>query len=155
LGIYRFRVLDEASGALLYSRGFSSIFAEWVTTGEAGSVHRTFHESLRFPWPKQPVRVVLERRAEGTLTVPGGFSEVWATTVDPASRSVNRGDATPADARVVTFQEHGPAAQKVDLVLVAAGYSAAEAEKFEADARRLLEALWREEPFRSRRTDFN
>src|SRR5690606_1988262 len=37
----------------------------------------------------------------------------------------------------------------------AAGYSAAEAEKFEADARRLLEALWREEPFRSRRTDFN
>lgn len=155
LGIYRFRVLDQATGTLLYSRGFSSIFAEWVTTGEAASMHRTFHESLRFPWPKQPVRVVLDRRGEGTPTAPGEFEEVWSTVIDPAARAVNRADARSADARVITFQEHGPAAQKVDIVLVAAGYSADEAQKFEADARRLLEALWREEPFRSRRTDFN
>jgi hypothetical protein len=43
----------------------------------------------------------------------------------------------------------------VDLVLVAEGYTEAEAGKFEADARRLLEALFREEPFRSMRADFN
>lgn len=154
LGMYRFRVLDKASGTLLYSRAFSSIFAEWTTTSEAAALYRTFHESLRFPWPKQPVRVVLERRAAGTAQVAGAFEEVWSTEVDPNSRFVNRADAATG-ARVITFQEHGPSATKVDLVLVAEGYTEAQASKFEADAKRLLEALWREEPFRSHRADFN
>jgi Peptidase M64 N-terminus len=35
----------------VYSRGFSSIFGEWETTGEAKSLARTFQESLRFPMP--------------------------------------------------------------------------------------------------------
>ncbi|HSJ16334.1 MAG TPA: M64 family metallopeptidase [Longimicrobiales bacterium] len=154
LGAYRFEVRDAASDALLYSRGFASVFGEWVTTAEAGVMHRTFHESLRFPWPKQPVTVVLQRRGEPQQLAPGAFEEVWRTTVDPASRFVNRADAAPRG-RVLTFQEHGAAASKVDLVLVAEGYTEAEAAKFETDARRLLEALFREEPFRSRRTDFN
>ena len=64
LGVRLFEVHDAASGRLLYSRGFASIFGEWVTTGEARETHRTFHESLRFPWPKQPVRIVLKNRED-------------------------------------------------------------------------------------------
>ena len=33
LGPYRFEVRDVASGALVYSRGFASIYGEWETTG--------------------------------------------------------------------------------------------------------------------------
>ena len=154
LGAYRFEVRDPATNAVLYSRGFGSVFGEWLTTAEAGTMHRTFHESLRFPWPKQPVKVVLQRRGAAQELAPGTFEEVWSTTVDPASRFVNRADAAPAG-RVLTFQEHGAPGVKVDLVLVAEGYTEAESGKFEADARRLLEALFREEPFRSLRTEFN
>jgi hypothetical protein len=50
LGTYRFEVRDNA-GKLLYSRGFDSIYAEWATTAEAGTTHRTFEDSLRFPAP--------------------------------------------------------------------------------------------------------
>jgi hypothetical protein len=154
LGLYRFLVRDSASGELLYSRGFSSIFAEWTTTAEAAALHRTFHESLRFPWPKRPVQVVLEKRAPSTTTRIGEFSEVWSVHVDPASRFVNRAQLTP-QGEVISFLESGPAATKVDIVLVAEGYTEAQAAKFEADARRLLDALFREEPFRSRRASFN
>src|SRR5215210_6496834 len=59
LGKYVFEVRDRASGRVLYSRGFASVYGEWETTDEAKAMNRTFHESLRFPAPDAPVRVVL------------------------------------------------------------------------------------------------
>ena len=154
LGLYRFLVRDAASGQLLYSRGFSSIFAEWTTTAEAAALYRTFHESLRFPWPKRPVLVALEKRAPSSTTQIGEFKEIWSAEIDPASRFVNRAPLAP-QGRVVTFLESGAAATKVDIVLIAEGYTEAQAGKFEADARRLLDALFNEEPFKSQRSNFN
>ena len=52
-GAYGFDVRDAASKALLYSRGFGSIFDEWSTTDEATKITRTFHESVRFPVPRR------------------------------------------------------------------------------------------------------
>lgn len=66
-GKYRFEVRDRSSGRLLDSRGFSSIFGEWQTTGEAKQVARAFGESLRFPAPAAPVQVVLFERDERTI----------------------------------------------------------------------------------------
>src|SRR5580765_3354880 len=42
-GKYFFKVID-AAGTALYSRGFSSIYGEWETTGEAKEADRTFSE---------------------------------------------------------------------------------------------------------------
>ena len=50
LGHYRFEVRDRER-AVLYSSGFASIYGEWETTARSKTVHRTFHESVRFPWP--------------------------------------------------------------------------------------------------------
>ncbi|NIR42915.1 MAG: peptidase M64, partial [Gemmatimonadetes bacterium] len=86
------------------------------TTGEAEAVYRTFHESLRFPWPKAPVRVVLKKRG-----ADDAFHELWSTEVDPAARSVNPADV-PARGTVWTLFEHGPPAEKVDLVILGEGY---------------------------------
>jgi hypothetical protein len=51
--------------------------------------------------------------------------------------------------------ESGPPTEKVDIVLLSEGYRADEIQKFHADARRLVEALFALEPFKSRRADFN
>nr|MBP7618526.1 hypothetical protein [Geothrix sp.] len=48
LGKYCFEVADKATGRLLYSRGFASIYGEWETTDEAKNLDRSFGESLRF-----------------------------------------------------------------------------------------------------------
>jgi hypothetical protein len=149
-GEFFFEVTDLAGGAIIYSRGFSSIFGEWVTTPESKESHRTFHESLRFPWPKGQVKVVLKRRSEDRKS----FREIWATSIDPSSRFAN-GAALTIAPKVRAIVESGPPATKVDLALIAEGYTAAEMDKFRADAKRLTDALFRVEPFKSRKGDFN
>lgn len=149
LGKYVFEVSDAASGRVIYSRGFASIYGEWETTPQVREAHRTFHESLRFPWPKAPVRVALKKRQADQ-----SFGEVWRIEIDPGSRFVNRARPVPLG-DVWTLFEHGTPADKVDIVVLGDGYTAAEREKFHRDVKRLVEALFAVEPFRSRRTDFN
>jgi hypothetical protein len=148
LGTYRFEVRD-AAGKLLYSRGFDAVYAEWATTAEAGTSHRTFSDSLRFPAPPGPARVVLQARNDDQV-----FETVWQVEIDPSSRSIDR--AAPAKQALVEIERNGAPADRVDVLLLGDGYTAAEcATKFRPDAERLVAALFRHEPFRSRRKDFN
>ncbi len=149
LGPYLFEVVDVATNRVLYSRGFASLYGEWETTDEPRTASRTFHESLRFPWPRRPVQVVLEKRGPDGL-----FREIWSAAVDPSSRFVNAADRAPLG-RVWTVFESGPPVEKVDLVILGEGYTEAELPKFHADARRLVDRLFSAEPFRSRKSDFN
>src|ERR1019366_8180101 len=80
-GKYFFQVVDAASGTVLYSRGFSSIYGEWETTGEASEADRTFSESLRFPAPEKPVRIVVQKRDAKNV-----FRDIWSVKVDPADK---------------------------------------------------------------------
>ena len=77
LGGFRVEVVDRATNLVIYSRGFGSIFGEWETTPAAKTEWRTFHDSLRIPWPKAPVQVRIARRApdqsfrrKGSMLVP-------------------------------------------------------------------------------------
>ena len=149
LGKYLFEVIDRRTNRVIYSRGFASIYGEWETTPESREVHRTFHESLRFPWPRRPVQVVLKvRDAENS------FHEIWSTVVDPGSRFVNPTDRAPV-AEVWPLFTGGPPQEKVDLLILGEGYTEDELDKFRADATRLTGALFEEEPFLSRKDDFN
>jgi hypothetical protein len=148
-GVNYFEIVDPKSNAVLYSRGFSTIFGEWRTTEEAQHVGRGFQESLRFPKPDRPVRVrVLERDGRNQ------FSVVWSVEVNPDANDVQRAVA-PALAKPIAIRDNGPPAQKVDLLIMGDGYTQAESAKFEADARRLSDHLFTVEPFRSRAHDFN
>ena len=149
LGKYLFEVVDRRTNRVLYSRGFASIYGEWETTAESREVYESFHESLRFPWPQAPVQVVLKTR-----DAANSFHEIWSTVIDPDSRFVNPADRAPMGEVWPVF-ENGPPAEKVDLLVIGEGYTTAEIPKFHADAARLVDALFEEEPFRSRKGDFN
>jgi len=148
-GKYMFEVLDDATGQRLYSRGFASLYGEWETTSEAKSMHRTFHESLRFPWPKKPVRVVVKKRDDLTT-----FHDIGSFAIDPSARSVNRADLAPLG-KVWAVFESGAPSEKVDIVLLGEGYTEEELPKFHADAKRLVDELFATEPFKRRKSDFN
>lgn len=149
LGPYQFEVRAAGTARVLYSRGFASIYGEWTTTAEARTAHRSFHESLRFPWPAAPVTVAIRKRQADS-----SFRDVWSVEIDPDSRFVNPAPP-PARGRVWTLFENGPAATTVDLLILGDGYTEAELPKFHADVERLVGALFAEEPFKSRRGDFN
>ncbi len=148
LGNYRFEVRD-AGGRVLYSRGFDSIYEEWASTAEAKTTHRTFGESLRFPAPSSPVEIVVQKR-----NAEQAFVTTWQTKLDPADMFVDR--APPPKQTLLEIERHGAPPDKVDLLLIGDGYTAAEcAAKFGPDARRMAQALFAHEPFKSRRADFN
>jgi hypothetical protein len=149
LGQYLFEVVDPATNLALYSRGFASACGEWMTTAEAERIHRTFHESLRFPEPPGSVQVILKERDEGGL-----FHEVWTVEVDPGGPGVDRAGPPPSDGAWTVF-ENGPSPTKVDLLLLGDGYTEDEMEKWHGDARRMADLLFARSPFRERKNDFN
>jgi hypothetical protein len=148
-GVNLFEIVDPKSGEVLYSRGYSTVFAEWKTTDEAQRLTRAFQESLRFPMPSKPVRVRVLARDERN-----GFSVVWSVDVDPAAQDIER-KVAPAPAEPIAIRNNGPSATKVDLLILGDGYTAQEAAKFQADARRLSDKLFATTPFRERAQDFN
>ena len=149
LGKYYFEVIDRATNQVIYSRGFASVYGEWETTAESKERPGTFHESLRFPWPKKAVQVVLKKRDK-----ENAFQQVWSTLVDPSSRFVNPSDR-PAAGKVWSYLDNGPASQKVDLLVIGEGYTEAELPKLRSDVMRLVGKLFATEPFKSRKNDFN
>lgn len=146
-GLYFFKVTDTLTGQLIYSRGFASIFGEWQSTGEPDWA--TFHESIRFPWPLNPVKIVIEKRDAKNIFVP-----IFSFNVDPKSRVVN-----PAilknNYKIYNYLVNGNAKDHVDIVVLGDGYTAKEMKKFRKDVSRLTDELFKVEPFTSRKMDFN
>ncbi len=158
LGRYLLRVRDAASAALLYSKGFDSYFGEYKTTEPAAKgIKRTFSESLLIPFPKKRVRVEVLLRDRQNRPQP-----LFAAEIDPDDMYIIREKAAPAsgtfaatDVLVVEPLKYGPAADKVDLVILGEGYTAAEADKFRADLARFTGTLFSLEPYASLRDRFN
>jgi hypothetical protein len=148
-GQNRLEVVDAKTGDLLYSRGFSTIFGEWRTTDEAGKISRAFQESVRFPKPAKPVRVRILKRDERNQ-----FSVVWSVDVDTDAPDVVRKQES-APAKPIPIRVSGPSPDKVDLLVIGDGYTAADMKKFEADAKRLADHLFTVSPFKERAGDFN
>jgi hypothetical protein len=149
-GKYFFEVLDAPSGRTLYSRGFSSIYGEWETTGEARSMNRTFSESLRFPAIDKPARVVVKKRDARNV-----FREMWTFAVDPADKFIERGVKAASAGPLIKIHDMGDPSEKLDLLILGDGYTAAERGKFERDARRLTNALFQTSPFKERQSEIN
>jgi hypothetical protein len=149
LGKYMFEVVDRETNQVIFSRGFASVYGEYVTTPEAKERAATFHESLRFPWPKKPVQVVLKVR-----DAQQAFQQIWSTLVDPESRFVNPAAPRPAG-KVWSYLDNGHPSKKVDLLVIGEGYTQDEMPKLRKDVERLVGKLFQTEPFQSRKSDFN
>ena len=152
-GKYFFEILDQDNGRAIYSRGFNSIYGEWETTAEAKLMNRTFSESLRFPAVGKPARVVVKKRDAKNV-----FQDIWTFIIDPADKFIARGlPALPAPAvgPLIKIHEAGDPLEKLDLLILGDGYTAAERGKFERDARRLTRILLETMPFKERQRDIN
>jgi hypothetical protein len=149
LGAYFFEVIDQRTRRVVFSRGFSSIYGEWITTPESRTATRTFRESLRFPWPASPVRIILKTRDEANA-----FRNFWSGDIDPSSVD-GLANTPPPAGTVWTVFENGSSSRKVDFLLVSEGYRADELPRFHADVSRLVETLFALEPFKTRKSDFN
>ncbi len=149
LGLYFFEIQDKETSTVLFNRGFASIFGEWQSIPEAEEQWGTFHESVRFPWPLKPVKLIMKKR-----DATNQFVKIWETDIDPAARSVNPAENI-SSYKVFSYLESGNSNEKVDIVILGDGYTADEMEKYQRDVKRLAAELFAVEPFKSRKSDFN
>lgn len=149
VGQYLAQVYDAESGRIIYSCGFSSVFGEWQTTGEAARIRRSMSETVRVPYPLKPIRFELHKRDRGNR-----FIKLWSVDIDPASRFINR-EKKQFPFRTKKLIEHGAPNNKVDVVILGDGYTAKDLSKFRDDAAHYTNVLFNSAPFQARKQDFN
>lgn len=147
-GNFRFRVFDLNSGTLLFSKGFSTLFDEWQTTAEAKQIDRTYYQTAVFPFPKNKVLLEIDSRQwDGT------FKNIYKTEIDPKSYFIF--EEKPAGFETFEVLNNGEPAQKVDIVILAEGYTTSEKDAFREDVEKVAGYLFSEEPFKSEKGNFN
>jgi hypothetical protein len=147
-GNYRFSIFDIKSDSLLFSKGFSTLFEEWQSTAEAKEIDKTFYQSAIFPFPKQKIRLEIDSRQW-----EGNFKNIYNTEINPENYFIL--NETPEKFEILEVLNNGKPENKVDIVILAEGYSLAEMEKFKEDVKRVTQYLFDEEPFKSEQTKFN
>ena len=148
-GGYYINVYDKATNKLIYSRGFNTLFEEWRSTEQAKTETQSWTNSASIPYPKAPVYIEITAREKSDMQ----FHPLLKQEVDPKSIFIDRGKLK--ENKINSVQHNGSSTEKVDLVFFAEGYTAAEQEKFIADAKRFTDALFNTPPFDTRRNDFN
>jgi hypothetical protein len=150
LGRYLVKVYDAASGTLIFSKGFDSYFGEYKTSDAAlQGVRRTYHESALLPYPKKPVRFTVEgkdRRNASQL--------LFSQEIDPSAMTVIREAPIPG-VKVFEVLKSGDPHRKVDVAIIAEGYTAAEEAKLKSDLDRFAGVFFKLEPYKSHRDQFN
>ena len=147
-GSYRFRILDIRTDSLIFSKGFSTLFQEWQTTAEAKKHDKTFYQAAIFPFPKKEVRLEIDARQWN-----GTFETIFTTEINPDNYFIIKENPTPF--KTVKIVKNGNPKNKVDLVILAEGYTNSEMEKFINDAKRVTSYLFNAEPFKSGKKSFN
>ena len=148
LGQYRMQVYDSLSNQLIYTSGFSTLYFEWQSTPEAKRVNKSFEQSVQFPYPKNAVKVTIEKRTDfdkWVALLQFGFS--------PDDKLIVRNANVKAQVKEII--KTNDSSKAVDIAVIAEGYTASQKEKFFKDAQKLAENLFTHEPFSSCKNRIN
>ena len=140
VGSYRVEVRSVDGDAVLFGASFDALFTEYRATEPAlAGVARTYRESLRVPFPRHAVRIVLSARHVGVE--PRRLLDV---TVDPETDRIAT-EPPPAGVQIVPAVT-GPAhSAAFDVVVLGEGYD--DRDRFRAHLRRFADLLLSEEPY--------
>lgn len=141
-------MIDVATGKVIYMQSFSTLFQEWKTTEEATKLRKAFENTFLLPMPSAKAAVKVE--------LYDFFGNVCASLnhiVDPSDILIKRMKPEPAPHRYLL--KSGSPQEKIDVAIVAEGYTKEEAEQFYKDAQVAVEAILAHEPFGTYKDRFN
>lgn len=147
-GVQMVKVVDYDTQKVIFSKGYCTLFNEWLDTEEASTMRRSYPESIQFPFPKKKVIVEIYSRSKKSDQFVKKFSQV----VDPSAYTVSR--RTPKY-KTFDIQYNGHYAQKVDIVILSEGYDATEESLFKEDCEKFTDAIFAFSPFKENRKNFN
>ena len=139
-GNYKVMVYDLASGSLIYTTSYSSLFAEYQLTEPAKNECGNFPESVLLPFPKKTARIEFYSRGRSMEWV-----RVFEDTINPRSPDIR--PMTSARYPVEAIHGKGNPKKKLDLVFLPEGYTSGEMDKFIKDCHRFADYLFETEPY--------
>ncbi|MCK9449067.1 MAG: IgA Peptidase M64 [Bacteroidales bacterium] len=146
-GTHMAQVFDSL-GQLIYSRGYSSLFAEWQTTDEARLLARSFEETVVIPYPKNRIRLIISSRQRNGLFIPK-----FELDIDPDDYFIR--PAIRPQYEVFEVCVNRPSDQAVDIVILPDGYTSDQIDLFKEDCQRFTDQLFSFEPYTSLSHFFN
>lgn len=132
-------VRDAATSKVLYRSSFSTLFNEWQLTEEATKTRRSFENVFLVPMPAAEADITVE-----LFSPHGDLQSSLTHRVDPSDVMIRPLVPSGAPTRVL---HKGTLDNCIDVVILAEGYTAAEAETFYADAAVAVESILAHEPF--------
>lgn len=141
-GDFRVLVFDKLGKKLLYSKGYSSLYPEWLDTDEAKKINRSFYESVTMPFPKNEVLVKIQMRNKH-----GDFKNIFSKKVSPNDYNIVQDKQTLYTTHKLHYS--GDYNKKLDIVIIPDGYTRSEMYKFYNDCDRFIGYFFKVEPFKS------
>lgn len=135
-GCEQVRIYDSQSSRMIYSKGFCTLFGEWQTTEEAKSIKRTFHNTVRFPYPRREVEVV----------IAVGQKKLFSYRINPADYRIKR--ASGSRYEVLKLHNTGDCDKRLDILILPEGYTQQEEKKMLKDLKRFSDILLLSDPYR-------
>ncbi|MBN1348124.1 hypothetical protein JXJ21_01810 [candidate division KSB1 bacterium] len=149
LGQYQVRVFDAETNIMIFSRGYSSIFQEWFGLPGSKTVNRVFEETFLIPCPRAKIILTLCGR-DGS----NQFQPIFTAPVDPGDALIFKEHAI-GDIETTDILISGAVEDKLDIAILAEGYTKNEQHKFKKDAQRVMKAFFEHEPFSRYKSQFN
>jgi hypothetical protein len=150
-GRYYVKIIDSASGELIYSKGFDSYFGEYKTSQPAiDGVKKTFHESALIPSPKNKIFFTLHMRDR-----KNNLNEFFRVEIDPDNVDIRTDDLTDPSIKIFESDSNGDPHSRVDVAILAEGYTNLEKEQFRKDLAYFTNVFFVPEPYKSRESSFN
>ena len=147
-GDFRILIYDAKSQKLIYSRGYSSLFYEWIDTEEAKTTSRSFYESVICPFPKDSIILRIEMRNKNLV-----FKTLFQTKIDPNSISIIKDKQTKYKTQKLHYS--GNHNKKLDIVIIPDGYTENEITKFHNDCKRFIKYFFDVKPFKNHKNKVN
>ncbi len=141
-GDFRVLIYDAKTDKLIYSRGYSTLYYEWLDTDEAKKISRSFYESVLFPFPKNEIVLKIEMRLKNTV-----FKTIYEQKINPNDSSVIKDKQIKYKTQRIHYS--GDHHKKLDIVIIPDGYTKNEIEKFHSDCKRFVNYFFEVEPFKS------
>ncbi len=138
---------DAATGDTLYRQSFSTLFQEWQATEEATRVCRSFENVFLLPMPTAPVQLEVK-----LFDFHENVAARASHKVDPSDILIR---PVKQEQPYRMLHQSGDFKEKIDIAILAEGYTADEADIFYRDAQASVDALFAHEPFASMQDRFN
>ncbi|MBR1774566.1 MAG: peptidase M64 [Bacteroidales bacterium] len=149
-GAYLISLYDKNTKKLIFSKGVSSLFNEWLSMDEASRMCGNFEEVIIVPCPKEDVEIEIAFSVRDSVN---NFKEVVRYGIDKNEiRPLDffSKQAKPSVPHIITLNETGREIDKrVDLVLIPVGYTLEDREKMMQDLQKMSGYMFSEEPYKS------